>query len=98
MEIQPVSITETAAKEIRSIMQNKGIPEGYCLRVLAEGTSGCGGVRYRLGFDKPREGDQQYTTQGIPVLYQKRHMMFLIGLEIDFQERETERGFVFNRK
>lgn len=98
MELQPVTITNAAANEIRYIMQNKGIPEGYALRIIAEGTSGCGGARYRLGFDKLRDGDQQYVTQDIPVLYEKRQMMFLLGLEIDFEDRETERGFIFNRK
>lgn len=98
MELQPVSITPAAANEIRHIMQSKGIPEGYALRVIAESTSGCGGVRFRLGFDKPRENDQRYVTEGIPVLYEKRQLMFLMGLEIDFEERQTERGFVFNRK
>ncbi|WP_448518969.1 HesB/IscA family protein [Rhodoflexus sp.] len=98
MELQPISITNAAANEIRYIMQNKGIPQGYALRVIAEGTSGCGGVRYRLGFDKAREGDQQYNVLDIPVIYEKRQMMFLLGLEIDFEDRATERGFVFNRK
>jgi iron-sulfur cluster assembly protein len=98
MELQPVTITNVAANEIRYIMQNKGIPEGYALRVIAEGTSGCGGARYRLGFDKLREGDQQYVVQGIPVVYEKRQLIFLLGLEIDFEERATERGFVFLRK
>jgi len=94
MELQPVTITNVAANEIRYIMQNKG----YALRVIAEGTSGCGGARYRLGFDKLREGDQQYVVQGIPVVYEKRQLIFLLGLEIDFEERATERGFVFLRK
>ncbi len=97
MQMQPVTITAKAAGEIQYLMQHKGIPAGYSLRVLAEGGTGCGGVKYRLGFDQPKETDVAYTYAGVPVVCEKRQMMFLMGLEIDFEERPDARGFVFNR-
>jgi iron-sulfur cluster assembly protein len=97
-EIIPITITTKAAQEISYIMQHKNIPEGYGLRVLVQGGGGCGGASFRLGFDKQKDGDLSYSYQNIPIFYEKRQMLFLIGLEIDFEERQTEKGFVFNLK
>ncbi len=92
----PVKITPKAAIEIKYIIAHKNIPAGYGLRVLVQGGGGCGGAKFRLGFDKPKEGDLTYIEQDIPVYYEKRQMMYLMGLEIDFEERADARGFVFN--
>lgn len=76
-------------------MDSKNIPEDYALRVGIKG-GGCGGVSFVLGFDKSREGDQQYTIGGLPVLVEKRHIMFLMGMQVDFHESNDARGFVFS--
>lgn len=93
--LKPVSITLKAASEIKYIIDNKNIPEGYGLRILVQGGGGCGGAKYRLGFDKHKEGDLAYTEQEILVYYEKRQLMYLMGLEIDFEERTDARGFIF---
>ncbi|OHX66100.1 HesB/IscA family protein [Flammeovirga pacifica] len=93
----PISITERAAKEIQEILTQKKVPEGYSLRVGVKGGGGCGGAQFTLGFDQPKESDVEYTTNNIPVLIDKRQMLFLIDLEIDFEDRREERGFVFNK-
>jgi iron-sulfur cluster assembly protein len=92
--IIPIKITEKAQEEIRNIMANKNIPEDYHLRVGVKG-GGCGGMSYALGFDKPKEGDQQFEVDGIPVLVEKRHVMFLMGMQVDFFEGNDTRGFTF---
>jgi iron-sulfur cluster assembly protein len=94
----PVTITTQAATEIKNLMANKNIPPDYGLRVLVQGGGGCGGAKFKLGFDKQREGDSYYTFAEIPIFYEKRQMMYLLGLEIDFEERATERGFIFNTR
>jgi iron-sulfur cluster assembly protein len=96
--ITPITLTEKAAQEIRYLMQNKNIPVDYGLRILVQGGGGCGGASFRLGFDKLKEGDLHYTFLEVPIFYEKKQMLFLIGLEIDFEERATEKGFVFNLK
>jgi iron-sulfur cluster assembly protein len=93
--IEPVSISEKAAKEIKYLMENKNIPEGYGLRIGVKGGSGCGGMGYMLGFDKPKEGDLSYLAQGIQVHVEKRQTMYLVGLEVDFYDEADERGFTF---
>jgi iron-sulfur cluster assembly protein len=94
--LKPISITHRAVQEIKHIMTNKNIPEGYGLRVLVQGGGGCGGAKFRLGFDKLKEGDMQYMVDDIPIYYEKKQVMYLMGLEIDFEERTDARGFVFN--
>ncbi len=92
--IIPVQITEKAEAEIKNIMANKNIPSDYSLRVGVKG-GGCGGMSYALGFDKAKSEDQQFEIAGIPVLIEKRHFMFLMGMQIDFFEGDEARGFTF---
>jgi iron-sulfur cluster assembly protein len=92
--IIPVKITEKAESEIKNIMATKNIPTDYHLRVGVKG-GGCGGMSFALGFDKPKSEDQQFEISGIPVLIEKRHLMFLIGMQIDFFEDDEARGFTF---
>jgi iron-sulfur cluster assembly protein len=90
----PISITPRALEEIKNIMATKNIPEGYALRVGVKG-GGCGGVSYALGFDQTKEGDQGYEVSGLALLIEKRHVMFLMGMQVDFHESNEAKGFVF---
>jgi iron-sulfur cluster assembly protein len=92
--VQPVTISEKAAAEIRKIMQTKNIPEDYSLRVGIRG-GGCGGVSLMIGFDKQKASDLAYFIEGIPVLVDKKHTMYIIGKEVDFYEGADARGFMF---
>ena len=89
----PVTLSPTAAVEIKKIMATKNIPAGHGLRVGVRG-GGCG-VQLILGFDKPRETDLVYEFEGIPVMLEKRSMMFLIGKQVEFYEGDDARGFHF---
>jgi iron-sulfur cluster assembly protein len=92
--IEPVTISPKAAAEIRKIMATKNIPGDYALRVGIRG-GGCGGVSLIIGFDKKKETDIAYSVQGIPVLVEKKHTMYIIGKEVDFYEGADARGFMF---
>lgn len=92
--IIPIEITLEAQIEIKNIMANKNIPKEYSLRVGVKG-GGCGGMSYALGFDKPKEGDQQFVIEEIPVLIEKKHVMFLMGMRVDFYDGNDTRGFTF---
>ncbi len=93
--IEPVTISEKAALEIKHLMENKNIPEGYGLRIGVKGGGGCGGMGFILGFDKPKDGDITYKEKGIEVHVEKRQTMYLIGLEVDFHDGADARGFTF---
>src|SRR5690606_2642910 len=90
----PIEITEKAKEEIKNILAFKNIPTDYHLRVGVKG-GGCGGMAYSLGFDKPKEGDQQFEIDGISVLLEKKQVMFLMGMKVDFDEGTEARGCTF---
>ena len=92
-DFKPITISAKAADEIRKIMNKKGIPLDYGLRVGVRG-SGCG-VSMMIGFDKKKDADLAYTISDIPVYVDKKHTLFLIGKEVDFYEGEDGRGFTF---
>ena len=94
-KINPISITEKAVYEIKKIMQNINIPGDYGLRVGIKGGAGCSGVSFLLGFDKVKETDVAYNISEIPVFIEKKHTMYVIGMEIDFYEGADARGFTF---
>lgn len=91
----PLIITAKASKAIREVMAGENVPDNYRLRVGMQG-GGCGGMAYLLGFDEKKENDLEYTVDGIPLLIDRAHSMYVLGMEIDWHEDEYQRGFVFN--
>jgi iron-sulfur cluster assembly protein len=92
---KPVVLTERAANEVRKIMETKNIPKDYSLRLGIKG-SGCGGASLMMGFDKQKEQDLTYETEGINVLVDKRHTLYLVGKQVDFYEGSDATGFMFD--
>ncbi len=93
-EIVPISFTQSAQEQIRAIIEDKKLPEFYGLRVGLKGAA-CG-ASFLLGFDTKTDQDDQFTVADIPVYVDRRHLMYVIGLTIDF-DAEGE-GFVFQPK
>ncbi|MDO6438294.1 iron-sulfur cluster assembly accessory protein [Cyclobacterium sp. 1_MG-2023] len=92
--LTPINITPKALEEIKTIISTKNIPLEYALRVGVKG-GGCGGVSYALGFDLKKDEDQSFDIEGLTVLIEKKHVMFLMGMQVDFHESNEARGFVF---
>jgi len=93
--LKPIGLTARAAEEVRKIMQTKNIPIEYALRVGIRGGGGCSGVSLIIGFDKPKATDLAYKVEGIDLLVDKKHTMYLIGKQVDFYEGADARGFMF---
>lgn len=89
----PVVFTNQALQEIKVIIEKKGIPDDYYLRVGVRG-GGCGVTRI-IGFDQRKPDDMAWQVEGIQVIMDKRHMMHLIGSQVSFYEDEEKRGFFF---
>jgi iron-sulfur cluster assembly protein len=53
-------------------------------------------MNYVLGFDQVKEGDQEFNIDGIRVLMNKAHGLYLAGMQVDYQQGLNARGFVFN--
>jgi iron-sulfur cluster assembly protein len=94
-DVRPLHLTEGAVNQLRSIIKEQGIPAQYGLRVGVKG-GGCSGFSYVLGFDEPKENDDVLTINGMRVLMQKSHAIYLLGMEIDFLEGLNNRGFSFS--
>lgn len=92
---QPITLTEGAVKQLNRIQKEQNVPAGYGLRVGVKG-GGCSGFSYVLGFDKAKENDELFEIDGIKVLMQKSHAIYLLGMEIDWVEGLNNRGFSFN--
>jgi iron-sulfur cluster assembly protein len=92
--LKPIGLTTRAAEEVRKIMQTKNIPADYALRVGIRG-GGCGGASLIIGFDKQKPNDLVYKEEGIDMLIDKKHTMYLIGKRVDFYEGADARGFMF---
>ncbi|MCH8233678.1 MAG: iron-sulfur cluster assembly accessory protein [Bacteroidetes bacterium] len=90
----PVQITEKALEEVRNIMNSKEIPDDYGLRIGIKGT-GCGGASHMLGFDHKKDNDMVYLREGIPIYIEKKDVIYLVGLKLDFVDGESSSGFTF---
>lgn len=92
---QPVQFTFGAINEIKRLMSAHNFDTTQYLRVGVKG-GGCSGMSYVLGFDVIETDDTTYEIEGIPVVMKKAHGIYLMGIEIDFQDGLNSRGFVFN--
>ena len=94
-EAAPVTFTEGAVKELLKLKDQQELGEEFGLRVGVEG-GGCSGMSYVLGFDQKKDGDQEYNINDIRVFMHKAHGLYLVGMQIDFQDGLNARGFTFN--
>lgn len=93
--VQPINLTDGAVKELRKIMEAQNIGEEHGLRIGVKG-GGCSGFSYSMGFDVQKEKDQVYFINGIKVFMEQAHGIYLLGMEIDWEEGLNNRGFSFN--
>ena len=91
----PVQLTERAAKQVRKIRSAENLEEDLRLRVAVEG-GGCSGLSYKLGFDYKSEKDEVLVSQGIEILVEPKHMMYLKGISVDYPDGLDARGFTFD--
>jgi iron-sulfur cluster assembly protein len=90
----PVQLTEKAKLEIKTTLAANKIPETYGLRVGLKGGA-CSGT-FLLGFDTATEHDQTYLIDGIQVFVDKRHLMYVIGLSVDYEEGANGAGYTIS--
>jgi iron-sulfur cluster assembly protein len=91
----PVTFTPTALEELHRIYDNLEVKEDAVLRVGVKG-GGCSGLSYLLAFDKKEEADNEYEVEGIPVVMNKAHVMYVLGMHVDWEQGLNNRGFSFN--
>ena len=92
-----ISLTETAAKEVKRIIEEQQLPkEQTRLRVGVRG-GGCSGFSYLLDLTEEEAGEQDEAMEshGVPMLVDMKSLLYLDGTEIDFRDEVMGRGFVF---
>jgi iron-sulfur cluster assembly protein len=92
-----ILLSETAAKEIKKIIVDQGLPEAETrLRVGVKG-GGCSGFSYMLDLTEEAKGenDEELDSNGVKILIDNKSLLYLNGTEIDFRDEVMGRGFVF---
>ncbi|MDB5202879.1 MAG: iron-sulfur cluster assembly accessory protein [Ferruginibacter sp.] len=91
----PVKFTASAVSEIKRLMNEPGFDSAKILRVGVKG-GGCSGMTYVLDFDHKTDKDEQYEIEGVPVIIEKAHGIYLMGMEVNWEGGLNSRGFTFN--
>ncbi len=89
-----VSLTDRAASQVRKIKEDEDLGDDLYLRMAVEG-GGCSGLSYKLGFDYKSEDDQVFESNGIEIIVDTKHLMYLEGISIDYPDGLDARGFTF---
>ncbi|HMB98655.1 MAG TPA: iron-sulfur cluster assembly accessory protein [Balneolaceae bacterium] len=92
---EPVILTERAAKQISKIKSDENLDDDLYLRIAVEG-GGCSGLSYKLGFDFKNSDDELIESEGIQIVIDSKHVMYLGGIRIDYPDGLDARGFTFD--
>jgi iron-sulfur cluster assembly protein len=88
-----ITLTANAAKHMQDALYNRG--RGIGMRIGVR-TSGCSGFAYMLEFaDKMFEGDLEIEDRGITLIINKKDLVYLQGMEIDYTKQGLNEGFEF---
>ena len=88
-----IVFTDSAARKVSALMEEEGNPE-LRLRVFIAG-GGCSGFQYGFTFDEETaEDDLVLQKLGVTVLIDPMSSQYLVGAEIDYQERLEGSQFV----
>ena len=87
-----VSLSESAAAQVREMLAKDATNAGKHLRVYVEG-GGCSGLQYGMVFDEKRENDHVAESFGVAVLVDAFSADYLRGAQVDFSDSLTAGGF-----
>ena len=95
----PITVTEKAASEVKRILDEQkregaDLPEKVHLRLRVVG-GGCSGFQHKLDLDpevNPKL-DDVFEFHGIPVVVDRRSLMYLDGVQVDYHDELNRPGF-----
>jgi iron-sulfur cluster assembly accessory protein len=95
----PIVVTEKAATEVKRILSenSKGGTEKLHLRMRVVG-GGCSGYQHKLDLDTNinEKIDEVFEFHGVPVVIDKRSLLYLSDITLDFHNDLNRRGFSFD--
>src|SRR2546426_8683647 len=91
-----ITVTEKAAGEVKRILdeQRESLPEKIYLRLRVVG-GGCSGFQHKLDLD-PQVNDKiddVVEQHGVPIVVDRRSLMYLDNATVDFHDEINRRGF-----
>lgn len=88
-----ISLTDSAADQVRLYLDKRG--KGVGLR-LGVRTTGCSGLAYTLEFvDEVAANDEVFESNDVTVVIDKKSLVYLDGTELDFGKEGLNEGFRF---
>ena len=90
----PVQFTSGALAELARLKTEQPAEKPY-LRVGVKG-GGCSGMTYVLEYDQKTDKDTLYVLEnGVEMVLEAAHEMYILNVEIDFKGGLNSRGFTF---
>ena len=87
-----IKLTENASRQLRSLLEKQGRPEG-ALRVAVIG-GGCSGLQYKMDLvDGPAPRDILVLSSDVRVVIDPKSALFVSGSVLDFSEDLQKGGF-----
>lgn len=96
-----ITVTEKAAGEVKRIMSEQqaagNAPDKLYLRLRVVG-GGCSGFQNKLDLDPQMNPklDEVFEFHGVPVVVDKRSLMYISDVTVDFHDDLNKRGFSIN--
>lgn len=87
-----VSLTPRAADKLKTLLGQKGKPEGF-LRIKVS-AGGCSGLNLEFDVtDQRTDEDKVYESHGARVLVDPKSEFFLFGSTVDYESSMMKSGF-----
>ncbi len=91
-----VTLTEKAAKEITSIIEQQELDKDVVRLRLGVKGGGCSGFSYVLDLtETQKDTDEMFEQHGIKIICDPKSLLYLSGTTVDFKDELMGRGFVF---
>jgi iron-sulfur cluster assembly protein len=89
-----ITMTEAARNQVRQLLEAES-QDGLGLRLSVKG-GGCSGLSYEVSFTRSEPGDHivEYP-EGFQAFVDPKSLLYLKGIEVDFQGGVSGRGFAF---
>lgn len=89
-----VSLTESAARQIKKQLEKRGTGMGLKLGVKQ---SGCSGYAYTIDYaDELKDGYIVFENFGVKVIIAASDLEFVDGIELDYRREGINEAFQFN--
>jgi iron-sulfur cluster assembly protein len=87
-----ITVTESAVRQLRTLLEAQTAREGKGLRVgIAKG--GCSGLQYEMSLGARKEGDAVVTQDGVEFFVDRESADYLRGSTLDYRDGLTGAGF-----